>query len=290
MQKLRFLPLAAMTLALSLFTGCDDEEGSVTINGFGVSTGTPKAGESFNTTGTADFETDQATVKYSFSPSTGITVPSEFKIASGSSVGKQIDIAPGTASGNYSVTVTVTDEDGIAASQTATFCVNVCGGGGGTGTPLGDRGGENTATLGAQSASAGSFLNVDGFEVFKSDNETNGYKTAAQKQSIDIVFFSTEAGVPTFFAPTAAAAAGLGGVASWGSDAKSTIIVDANSTPITTKEGAIAAIGAQSTTQAVVVSGHYYALKLSNGKYAVVNAILAGSAKSATVTVDILSE
>lgn len=289
MQKLRFLPLAAMTLALSLFTGCDDEDGSVTINGFGVDNAMPEAGKSFNTKGTADFETDKATVSYAFSPSAGITGPSSFTIASGASLGKQIDISSSAATGTYSVTVTVTDEDGVAASQTATFCVEVCSGTPPTGTLLPDNGGANTITLGAQSASAGSFLNVDGFESFKSDNATYA-KTAAQKQSIDVVFFASAAGVPTFYAPTAAADADLGGIKSWGSDAKSTIIVDAGTTPIETKEAAISAIGSKSTTQAAVVSGHYYALKLSNNKYAVINAILAGSDKSATVTVDILSE
>lgn len=292
MQKLRFLPLAAMTLALSLFTGCDEESDAPVINGYKLDNTAPvvtSAAASINTMGTVDFGTDKATVHYAVSGPgvSSITVPADFTVtSSGSSIGKKFDIAMGAPAGTYSISVTVTDEDGGVASQSVSFTI----GGGSSSTPLGNNAGKNTATLGAQSASAGSFLNADGFEVFKSDSDVNGYKTSAQKQSIDVVFFATDAGVATFFAPTAAAAAGLGGISSWGSDAKSTIIVDAGTSPITTKEAASAAIGSQTSTQATVVSGHYYALKLSNGKYAVLNAILAGAGKSATVTVDILSE
>lgn len=289
MQKLRILPLAAISLALSLFTGCDDSTDAPKISGFGVSNAKVDAPKNINLTGSVEFGTDDATISYTVSPSTGITPPASYvsKSSPASLAKDQIQI-DATANGTYTVTITVKDADGQTTTAQTSFCVGSCGTS--SGTKLGDNAGLNTVELGAQNAAAGSFLNADGFEVFKSDSDKNGYKTAAQKQSIDVVFFASSAGVPTFYAPTAAASAGLGGIASWGSDAKSTIIVDAGTSPITTKEGAMAAIGSQTSTQAAVVSGHYYALKLSNGKYAVINAIIGGSGMSATATVDILSE
>lgn len=294
LSKIR--PALALTLALSLFNGCwwdtNSNPDAPTISGLAVSPSqVAKTGEASKITGTIGINTDNATVSYKVTNASG-DVTGKFTIGSipgsisGSSTLAGTILATSADDGSYTFAITVSDADGQITSQTAGFTVGVAE----IPSDLKDNNGSNTLTLGAQSASAGSFLNVDGFEVFKSDNDVNGYKTTAQKQSIDVVFFATDAGVPTFFAPTAAATAGLGGVASWGADAKSTIIVDAGVTPILTKAGVVSAIGSQTTTQATVQTGHYYALKLSNGKYAVLNAILSGAGKSASVTVDILSE
>ncbi len=276
MQKLRFLPLAAMTLALSLFTGCDDEEGSVTINGFGVDNATPLVGPSSITTkGTADFETDKATVSYTVSPSTGVNVPSAFTIASGSSLSKQIPYSAEAAPGSYTVTVTVTDEDGIAASQSATFCIGgACGGGGGT--PFDKL--EPDLDVGAQSVNGkGSFIDVDGGEVF-----TEGTKDVSK---VDAVFFADAAGQISLMSPKYAATNSLGGVNTWGTQLQ-TIIVEAGTSEIATKEAAMAKVGSATTQIAAVTSGHYYAMKLSNNEYAVVKiASLSGSGKAAAGTI-----
>jgi hypothetical protein len=282
MQKLRFLPLAAMTLALSLFTGCDDEEGSVTINGFGVDNANPAAGSSFNTKGTADFETDKATVSYTVSgPDAGkIIPPSSFAIASGSSLGKLFTVPAGTAAGSYSVTVTVTDEDGIAASQSASFCVGgACGGG--SGMPLDKL--EPDLDVGAQSVTGkGSFIDVDGGEVF-----TEGTKDVSK---VDAVFFADAAGQISLMSPSYAATNSLGGVSTWGTKLQ-TVIVEAGTSEIATKEAAMAKVGSATTQIAAVTSGHYYAMKLANNEYAVVKiASLSGTGKAAVGTITLFVE
>ncbi|HOX52262.1 MAG TPA: hypothetical protein PKY05_12295 [Fibrobacteria bacterium] len=281
MQKLRFLPLAAMTLALSLFTGCDDEDGSVTINGFTVSNATPAAGTSIDARGTADFETDNATVTYSVSgtnAATVIEVPAPFKVAAGASIGKQISIKAG-ATGSYTLSVKVVDEDGAEATASTSFCVGSCSGTGST--PL-DRVG--SVDLGSQAdPTNGSFLDVDGGIAY-----TSGSKTAAETAEIDLVFFKDNAGTASFLSPSQVVADGLNTLSGW-ANKNSTVIVDAGTTAITTVEGAKSAVGSSSSQKAAVVSGHYYAMKLTGGEYAVVKAT-SMTASGVTVTVEIFSE
>ncbi|QQS07174.1 MAG: hypothetical protein IPK50_09810 [Fibrobacterota bacterium] len=280
MQKLRFLPLAAMTLALSLFTGCDDETGTVTINGFGVDNANPAVGPSSITTkGTADFETDQATVSYSVSPSAGVTIPSSFNIAAGGSLAKQIQYTAAAVPGSYTVTVTVTDEDGVSASQAATFCIGgACGTS--TGIPLDML--EPDLTVGAQDAKAGSFIDVDGGAVY-----TSGAKDFSV---VDAIFFADAAGQISLMSPSYAASNSLGAVSAW-STKLSTVIVDAGTAAVATREAAMAKIGTSNTQVAAVVSGHYYALKLANGQYAAIKiASLSSSGKAASGTITLFVE
>jgi hypothetical protein len=261
--SVRYKPLEASSMSASVFPG-----GTMSLSG------------------STHFPEDYATLSFQVVPQeNSIILPATIQVTNGPWSSTTVATSTSTPLGNYRVVASLKRSNGILDTVSVPLTVVEAT------TRLDDNGGRNTLTLGAQAASAGSFLNVDGYEAFLPDSPSNGYKTSAQKKSIDVVFFASEAGVPTFYAPTAAASAGLGGIASWGSYANSTIIVDVGTSSITTKEGAIAAIGSQTSAQAAVFTGHCYALKLSNGNYAVLQAILSGGSNTtATVTVDILSE
>lgn len=253
-----------------------------TIIGFGVDNATPSAGpSSFGTKGTAVIETSKATVSYSVSPSAGLTPPASFSIVSGSSIAKQVQISTGAPNGSYTITVTVTDEDGNSTAQAASFCVNSCAG------PF-DLTFEKLMpdlSVGAQNASPPAFIDVDGATTYG-----GGAKTAAVIASIDAIFFADATDQISLMSPSYAASNSLGNLSAW-STKQSTVIVDAGTTPVSTVTAAKAIIGTSTAQVAAVESGHYYALKLTNGEYAVIRfSSLSGSGRSATGTITLFVE
>lgn len=252
------------------------------ISGFSLDNTNPAAGpSSFTTKGTADFETSKATVSYAVSPSAGLTLPASFTITSGSSIGKQVQISTGAPNGSYTITVTVTDEDGNFTSQAATFCVNSCAGP----VDLTFDILEPDLFVGAQRASAGAFIDVNGGVVY-----TSGSKTDAVLASIDVIFFADATDQISLMSPSYAASNSLGTIINW-TTRNSTIIVDAGTSPITDLKMAMSKIGSSTSQVASVVSGHYYALKLVNGEYAAIKVVsLSGSGQSSSGSITLFVE
>ena len=247
-----------------------------TISGFSVDNAYLPAGlSSFNTKGSAEFATGKAIVSYAVSPAANITLPASFTLSSGGSLGKQVAIGPNVAPGAYSLTVTVTDEDGLSASQSATFSISSSG-------VTFDMLAPNL-TVGAQNELAGSYIDVDGGLIYTGGSS----KPVAE---IDAIFFADAAGQISLMSPTHAASSSIGGVSAWATR-QSTVVVDAGTAPVLTVGAARALIGTSSSQIAAVVSGHYYALRLANGEYAAIQiASLTGIGRSASASITLFVE
>lgn len=151
-------------------------------------------------------------------------------------------------------------------------------------TAVVDQGGVLEA--GAQAALLGSFISIQTLDVY-----TSVEKTAADEASIDLCFFAMTngakdpAGTPTFVSPNAIKAS-----LNW-SVANKTIIVKTTkvASSFKTVQDIKDVIGSSTSEFAPAVTGGVYAVKLSNGKYAVMSvSAFVGSTASAVVSFRII--
>lgn len=178
------------------------------------------------------------------------------------------------ATGAYNLVISATSG---TATTSATIPFTVTGGTTPITTPLTNRG---VVTLGAQSASAGSFLDVTNYTAYTSGVD-KPYET------IDVVFGADASGVTSLLSPFAASTDGFTGMASSWTTLNKTIIVGPLSSAVSTQEAVMAAIGS-ATTQKVAATSGLYALKLgSSGKYAALKLTVAGAGKTATADVTV---
>lgn len=296
MLKLRALTLSMFVGAATLLTGCFEDVEAPRIKNLAVNPYVvTSAGAQIQ--GMVEYDTDKASVSFKVSrvaeSGAVIDASSEFdfsqSITLSSSPASLGTFKPrGTVSdGLYTLAVTVVDDESNSTTEKTSFKI----GEGVVVSTLGNNSGSNTFVLGAQSAAAGSFLDVDKFTQFSSDNDRYT-KTLADKRSIDLVFFASSINIPMLMSPKEAAAQGLGGVETWGdANLKATIIAKASG-PITTREQAIAAIGANTSQKAEAQEGATYALFLVDANiYASITLTsLGGAGKSSTATVSVLSE
>lgn len=295
MQKLRLLPIAILALSIGLMTACDSTSSSTvpSIDQLSLDASTLTAGG--GTLGIHSQVSAQSagfTVTFTVTDASGKDVTSNFNIpykAPASSDTKWVAVDAGatlgapkaTANGTYTLKLTVTSSSG---SNSATTTFTVTGGSTGpTGTNLTDA---NAVNLGAQAAADGSFLSLEGAWSI-----TSGQKTAADEDSVDVVFFATPSnasGTPTFFSPAAAYSASLGNLGGW-SIRHSTIIV-ASSSALSTVEQVKALTDASSSQSAAVTSGGWYAVKLDSGKYGSIHVTsFSGAGNAATATVEVFN-
>lgn len=290
MLKVRALSFALFVGAATLLTGCFEDVKAPRIKGLAVNPAQlTDAGSQIQ--GAVEFDTDKASVSFRVT-SGGADATGSFSFSGSSSLSSSPatlgTIKPNGAvtEGAYTLTVTVTDDEGNSTTERAGFAV----GNALVVTDLGNNNGDNTRTLGAQGNSTeGSFLDVDAFKVYKS-----GAKTDSEKSSIDIVLFAspnTTSGILMLMSPKEAAAQGLGGVASWGAANLNSTIIAKASGPITTREAAITAIGVNTSEKAEAQLGATYALKLSNDIYASLTIQgISGPGNTASATLTILSD
>jgi hypothetical protein len=184
------------------------------------------------------------------------------------------------ATGQYTVRLTVTNSQGNSINADQKIYAE--GKGSATTTPLTNQG---VVPLGAQSASAGSFLDVTNYTAYTS-GANKPYAT------IDVVFGADAAGTASLLSPYAAstdgfpALAGSATTSAWPTLNK-TIIVGPLTSALGTQEAVAAAIGS-ATTQKVAATNGLYALKLgSSGKYAALKLTVSGSGKTATADVTV---
>jgi hypothetical protein len=294
MLKLRALSFSLLFGAATLLTGCFDDVEAPRIKGLAVNPYVvTEAGSQIQ--GSVEYDTDKASVSFSVSriAESGAVVDasSDFdfsqSISLGGSPASLGSFKPRRiVDGNYTLAVNVVDDEGNTTTENAPFKIgNVP-----TETGFSNHAGANVFTLGAQGALEGSFLDVDDFKQYSSDNSTHT-KTPTEKSAIDVVLFANGSTL-MLYSPRAAADAGLGGIASWSAvNINSTTIVDAGSTPVSTVESAMSLLNGKTSQSAPAVEGHTYALKLSTDNYASLTiAKISGAGTSATATVTILSE
>jgi len=287
MIRSKYFGLAAVAFAMLSLGACTtDSDSSVpTIDGLYMDNTTLTAGgtaTAIHTTvsGDAGFQ-----VLFSIQDVSGKDASSYFTLNQGTGPkstdtkwqsidnGSTIAAKSTAVNGTYTLTLTVTSSSGNN-TKTATFTVT--GGTTATTTPLTNQG---VVSLGAQSASAGSFLDVANYTAYTSGMD-KPYAT------IDVVFGADAAGAASLLSPFAASTDGFTALASWPTLNK-TIIVGPLSSAISTQEAAMAAIGS-ATTQKVAATSGLYALKLgSSGKYAALKLTVAGSGKTATADVTV---
>lgn len=134
--------------------------------------------------------------------------------------------------------------------------------------------------LGAQSATPGSFLDIDGKTVF-----TAGQKTATEIASIDLVFVASTSGLPMLYSPAKVAGTGLVSIGSWGVK-NETYIVDLGVTEPTKESDIMHATGSSDAQSIVIEVGHYYAVETENGPFCALKVeSIAGTGRSAVATV-----
>ncbi|QQS07171.1 MAG: hypothetical protein IPK50_09795 [Fibrobacterota bacterium] len=289
MLKLRALSFSLLLGATTLLTGCFEDVEAPRIKGLAVNpTVVPATGAQIQ--GIVEYDTDKASVSFQVSGATG-DVSNKFDFSQSITLGSSpaslgtINPREDATVGNYTLTVKVVDDEGNTTSETAKFSFGVP-----TDDNLLNNMGDNSRILGAQGNSTeGSFLDVDGFKVFKS-----GTKTDSEKSTIDVVLFAspnTATGTLLLLSPKQAAADNLGAISSWGSEnLNPTIIVKAGG-PVLTRDAAIRAIGASTSEKAEVQSGATYALKLSNDAYASITIqSINGVGNAAAVTLQILAD
>lgn len=293
MQRLRLLVTGLLLGASTLLTGCFESDDPPQIKNLAVNPSkVAPAGSSIS--GTVEFSTDNANVAFRVlrKSSSGTTeATSDFNFTSASTLKSSPSglgmIVPnsGVSDGSFDLAVTVVDANGNQVTEHTSFTLGDVI----SATNLDDNQGNNTRTLGAQgNATEGSFLDVDGFQVYKS-----GTKTTAEKRAIDLVFFANPnsgSGTPMLYSPKEANQEGLGNLSSWDVDLRTTYITRASG-PITTEEQAAAALAGVTTQRAVAASGATYALKLENGTYASLTITsISGTGNAASVTVTILAQ
>lgn len=295
MLKVRALSIALFVGASTLLTGCFDDVEAPRIKGLAVNPHeVPRTGSQIQ--GTVEYDTDKASVSFKVSRVTEsgavVDASSDFDFSQSISLGASpatlgtVTPRTGAFDGIYTLAVTVVDDESNSTTEKTSFQL----GSGTFVTGLGNNSGANTFTLGAQYASQGSFLDVDDFKQYSSDNASHT-KTSTEKSAIDVVLFANGSTL-MLYSPRAAADAGLGGIASWSDgNINSTTIVDAGTTPVATVEAAMSLLNGKSSQSAPALEGHTYALKLSTDNYGSLTITnISGSGTTATARVSILSE
>lgn len=302
MQKLRFVPLAILSLSVGLMTACDSTSSNTvpTIDRVGLddipSTGLVAGQGSTKIHSTVTSEATGFTITFTVTNAAGTDKSSDFTINftnPSSSDTKWVAVdqnatlaaKSGIANGNYTLKMTVSSSSGSnSASTTFTVVGGTDNPNPGGGTKLNDA---NAVDLGAQAVNGvGSFLSIEGAWSI-----TSGEKKAADEDSVDVVFFaspSTSSGTPTFFSPAAAYAASLGKLDGW-SVRHNTIIVSSPNA-LSTVEQVKALTDASSSHSATVSNGGWYAVKLDSGKYGLIHVTaFAGAGNAATATVEVFN-
>jgi hypothetical protein len=151
-------------------------------------------------------------------------------------------------------------------------------------TAVKDQGG--TLDAGAQSSTYGSFISVRGDSYDPAGfTLTSGEMTTIDQGSMDICFYAmsgtakSSSGTPSFVSSSLVNT-------TWGTTNKTIVkeLIGYTASEFKTVQDIIDALGSSTSTQAEAYVGGLYALKLSNGKYAVIQVTsLIGSAGSATV-------
>lgn len=269
---LKIRPVLALTVALSLFNGCFWDEAASpaapTISGLAVTPNqVAKTGDGSKITGTLGIEAESATVSFKVTNSTG-DMTSKFTIKgipasiSTSTALAGTIVATSADDGAYTLSFTVTDADGQVVSQSAGFRVGA------------DIPSIGTVDLGAQGASAGSFLQLTGLS-----GNAVAWTSGAGKpvEKIDLVFGQDGSSVLSLMSPDQAD--GDGFTLGWATT-NVTYIKDMG-TSLPSKSAVIAALAGVTAQKATASVDHYYGLKLADGSYA---AVLVNSLSSATRT------
>ena len=292
MKTLRLLPIAALSLAVGLMTSCDSTTSSTSgpgidnlyLDNYDLSAGQGSTGIHATVTTDAAPMTVTLTIK---NKATGQDASSYFDLSftgptstatswSATNDGAaKIGAKSGAPNGTYTLTLTATNSTG---ASTASKDITV--GGGSTGTNLTKNG---SVDVGAQSASAGSFISIKGGWSINS-----GDKTAADEDSIDVVFFADGSNVLYFLSPAKAVNLNLGNLSGWNTK-HSTIIVSSTSA-LTTVDQVKALTDNSSSQSAKVVANGWYAVKLDNGKYGAMQVTAFSDAgRSATASLTVFS-
>ncbi|HNY29444.1 MAG TPA: hypothetical protein PKO15_01025 [Fibrobacteria bacterium] len=247
------------------------------ISGFGVDNANLSAGTLISTRGTVSFGTSSATVRYSVSgPSeSSITLPASFTVnSSPANLSKQIAISSSAPSGLYTITVAVTDLNGKVASESTTFAIESSV----VGEPFVNVG---RVEAGAQSAAAGSFIELSGTDAGTVYTAGAGipYRT------IDVIF-GADGSTASFMSPDYAAT-GAFSLSAWTTLNKTELVDMGTSKPANT--GVVAqALDDRGTHAVAVVVGHYYGIGTKSGDIAMIFvSTVNGSGRSSTAGFDI---
>ena len=286
--------------------GNTSEQALVDLSFFAMS------GASKSTTGTPSFvspsvvnttwgTTNKTIIKKTLAPSSQFTTVQDIIDELGSSTSTQATAEVGAnyvlklSNGKYALLM-VTSIAGSTGGATVVFRLKTTNipssnpGSTGDQTAVKDQGGILEA--GAQTNSyAGSFISIrgdkwgpEGFVL------SSGEKTAEDEAAIDLSFFAmsgtskSNTGTPSFVSSNLVNT-------SWGTTNKTIIkeLVGYTASEFKTVQDIIDALGSATSTQAAAVAGGLYALKLSNGTYAVIQVTsLIGTSGSAAVSFKII--
>jgi hypothetical protein len=294
MQKLRFLPLAAIGLAFGLLTACDStsSKDAPSVSTALYVSGNPttlQANTTYHLAGTVENVTSWSwTVVNSATGKTVATISADAPNGSGSTdVGKgsssklvefTVTSAWG-ATGTYVITGALTGTDGSTINTTVTVTATP-GGTNTTETPLSSVVSLDVAAQGVTGVN--SFISIGNAKSY-SGTET---KTYFANTDLVITYDAANTTQTNFESTAEGVSDNTLGSTYWGTG-RATLITDVGSTEPTSLTTAKASLG--TAQSAAIVSGHYYVVKTVEGIYAVLYASnLSGTGNSLTLTVKIL--
>ncbi|MBK9578169.1 MAG: hypothetical protein IPO40_13920 [Fibrobacteres bacterium] len=228
-------------------------------------------GDQISLSGTTHFAEDFATLSFQVVPQEAtITLPATIQVTNGSWPSTSVATSTSTPLGNYRVVVALKRSNGTVDTVSVPLTVV-----------------EKTSQLISKGSIAmgsqldptnGSYLDVANATVWSSG-------AGKPYQTIDVIFFKDASGTPSFLSPAQTASDSLGNMSAWTTKNR-TIIVDAGTATPASAEAIKLAIGSSTAQKAAVVSGHWYALRLSTGQYAAIKvASLTSTGITATVEI-----
>lgn len=225
-------------------------------------------GQSFSLDATPHYREESATISYQLVPQEpSISLPTLAQAPNGQTASATVTVGASAPLGNYRLIATLSRPGG--ATDTASVAFSVI-------EKTTRLVGSGSLDLGNQKDSNGSYLDVANATAWTS-GMGKPYST------IDVVFQTDSSGRSVFLSPAEAAIEGLGQSISWPIK-NSTVIVDAGPSVLNSAEAIKASIGTSASQKAIVIGGHYYALRLSTGEYAALKATSLTSSGSTAIS------